>query len=923
MFAPYVGSADFTLAASNSGRTITPRKPAAGQSDQYRITPGETLDLSQIANESITLVKLGARLVVLFPDKSYVVVDGMYLPDGSPSPDVRVGLDSSTIVNGPQFVAQFPISSDEQILTAAGINTGPRGSGGINLAAGFQGSALQPLSGLTPDISQGSSELPELQESTFRAANGVGVGGTPPGLPTPVPQPPVAAADAAAVSEAGVNPGDTAFPGISTLSGSVTGNDTLNSPVTVTGVALGSVLLASGNVGAAVSGTYGRLTINANGSYSYTLDNADADTQALSQGMVVQEVYTYTITDGFGATSTATVTITITGTNDRPVVTGVDFSGAVAEAPESAGSEEGPSLPVPPSTASGLLAASDVDAGAILTWAGSATGSYGDFVITTGGSWTYTLDDTLANSLAEGQTITETFTATVTDEFGATSTQVVTITITGANDGPSLDLDTTAFGRNYFGVTEAEAARSTDTPSIANGVSIVQRDETNPLLPGFTAVSDPDTIDRFSRLDVRVNFASGDRGILMLDPAVAGALGAAITVSGDGTFTLNISSISGLTAAEVQTLLDGIRYVNTETTFALDISDRFIRVEIADMSGATASAFSLIPVSADVRDTTGLDAFTGTRFGDRIDGMDGNDVIDGRGGDNTILGGDGEDILMADDGDNIVHGDAGDDGILLGDGDNIVEGGDGDDGIILGDGNNIVRAGDGDDLILAGDGDNTIYGEDGDDEIATCLGDDQIWGGSGDDVIDACEGVNVVHGGDDDDSILSFGSADGTSQIYGDAGDDIILTGDNAHDIFGGLGDDVIIAGNVDDLITGGEGADEITTGDGADTLFFDDVATEGADTITDFTSGTDAVSFLASDLGGGLATGGADTGTLDASRFTSGTAFTNADQRFLFNTNDNVLYYDADGSGGAESAIALALFENGGTVTATDIRIT
>ena len=36
---------------------------------------------------------------------------------------------------------------------------------------------------------------------------------------------------------------------------------------------------AAGNVGVAVAGTYGTLTLNANGSYTYTLDNAAAIVQ--------------------------------------------------------------------------------------------------------------------------------------------------------------------------------------------------------------------------------------------------------------------------------------------------------------------------------------------------------------------------------------------------------------------------------------------------------------------------------------------------------------------------------------------------------------------------------------------------------------------------------------------------------------------
>src|SRR5690606_34174999 len=50
--------------------------------------------------------------------------------------------------------------------------------------------------------------------------------------------------------------------------------------------------------------------------------------------------------------------------------------------------------------------------------------------------WTYTLDNTrpATQALNEGDNPTETFTARVTDEFGAYSEQTITVTVQGSND---------------------------------------------------------------------------------------------------------------------------------------------------------------------------------------------------------------------------------------------------------------------------------------------------------------------------------------------------------------------------------------------------------------------------------------------------------------------------------------------------------
>ncbi len=82
-------------------------------------------------------------------------------------------------------------------------------------------------------------------------------------------------------------------------------------------------------VGSSITGTYGAVTVAANGSYSYLLNAANPAVQALAAGQTLTETFSYTINDGNGGVSTSTLTITINGANDPP--SGTDKTFTVAE----------------------------------------------------------------------------------------------------------------------------------------------------------------------------------------------------------------------------------------------------------------------------------------------------------------------------------------------------------------------------------------------------------------------------------------------------------------------------------------------------------------------------------------------------------------------------------------------------------------
>jgi len=72
--------------------------------------------------------------------------------------------------------------------------------------------------------------------------------------------------------------------------------------------------------GQVLIGRYGQLLLNADGSYAYTVDNANPLVQALrAAGETLRETFTYRMRDTAGATADARLNIIVQGANDAPV----------------------------------------------------------------------------------------------------------------------------------------------------------------------------------------------------------------------------------------------------------------------------------------------------------------------------------------------------------------------------------------------------------------------------------------------------------------------------------------------------------------------------------------------------------------------------------------------------------------------------
>ncbi|MDA9301824.1 hypothetical protein N9Q15_01485 [Amylibacter sp.] len=134
----------------------------------------------------------------------------------------------------------------------------------------------------------------------------------------------------------------------------------------------------------------------------------------------------------------------------------------------------------------------------------------------------------------------------------------------------------------------------------------------------------------------------------------------------------------------------------------------------------------------------------------------------------------------------------------------------------------------------------------GDDNIYGSIGDDTFDGGAGDDIINGRQGHDILIGGDGNDWISGDGGSGyaGNDILFGNAGNDDLRGRDGNDKIYGGNGNDILDGGEGNDTLDGGKGSNTITAGSGSDKIILrigdGGNALSDADTITDFTDGSD-----------------------------------------------------------------------------------
>ena len=148
-------------------------KPQNGQAITIHLDGNTKLDLSDIASEKLTFVRVGEKLIVLFDNQSTVTVDPVFDSSGRPLADVAFDLGQNRAVTGDEFASLFPITTDQSVLPAAGGNSGP--TGGANFSDAHVNALTDPNAplALLGDENNGSPFGSLAQESGSAPVAGV------------------------------------------------------------------------------------------------------------------------------------------------------------------------------------------------------------------------------------------------------------------------------------------------------------------------------------------------------------------------------------------------------------------------------------------------------------------------------------------------------------------------------------------------------------------------------------------------------------------------------------------------------------------------------------------------------------------------------------------------------------------------------
>ena len=174
------------------------------------------------------------------------------------------------------------------------------------------------------------------------------------------------------------------------------------------------------------------LTVNGDGSYTY---DPNGQFETLAAGDTTTDTFTYRIEDAAGATDQTTGTLVVAGVNDAPTLRDSTFATTEDDtlfqaAPGVLGNDtdpEGDALQVTQVNGASTVGSEvTLPSGATLTMDGN-------------GSFTYVPTQDQIDTLAVGETVTDSFSYTATDGNGGSGTATASVEISGQNDPPLVE----------------------------------------------------------------------------------------------------------------------------------------------------------------------------------------------------------------------------------------------------------------------------------------------------------------------------------------------------------------------------------------------------------------------------------------------------------------------------------------------------
>ena len=503
-------------------------KPEAGTQAVFEAAGDSRIDLN-FPTDQATLERSGNDLIFRFDDGSTVVLRDFYTAYTKDSmPDFVI---EGTPIAGEQF---FTALNEPDLMPAAGPAANAASADGGRFREYADDALINGVNRLDGlDLSSNRAFFPERDPW----------GGLR-GDDTPNYAPTLSVSGSLGVIESGVFPGgNELYEGVPSMSGRATGTDANGDTLSF------GFIDANGAQVTSIVTPYGVMAMAPDGTYTYTIDNADPDTNGLALGETRTETFTVYVSDGRGGLATQEITVTLTGTNDRPELSIANAAQGIHEDTASVG---GTFAVQDPDSDSGQNQTFHIEGGSNTPAADgtspsdgshSATGStdatfttdYGTLTLDpASGQWTYALNNASdkVQQLNAGETKVETFEVTVTDEHGATSTQTITVTITGTNDIPVIDTDQSNFHLDFKeqGVYQPSENGGGNTPTTPGGTGEGQHQTGTLSGRIFASDADKENGAGSTEHDVnKLNFHVEHAGSSLTDG------GASTTVTGTGT----------------------------------------------------------------------------------------------------------------------------------------------------------------------------------------------------------------------------------------------------------------------------------------------------------------------------------------------------------------------------------------------------